>query len=71
MTDIENALDAVTQIKVMANEFEGKYLPIDMVGAIEGYCNRIERCLLDLRQQTYRKDVTTAIARQQFKEDDE
>ena len=42
---IEDALDAVAQIKIVANEFEGKYLPVGMVGAIEGYCNRIERRL--------------------------
>lgn len=42
-----NALDAIHQIRLVANYFEGKRLPLTAVGAIEGYCNRIERQLIE------------------------
>jgi hypothetical protein len=43
MRDRDSIAWNVTQIRTMMNEFEGKYLPTYMVGAIEGYCNNIER----------------------------
>jgi hypothetical protein len=38
------------QIREMANQFEGRYLPIGMVGAIEGYCNNIDRIAARLQR---------------------
>ncbi len=41
--DTESIMWNLEQIRTMVTEFEGRYLPIMMVGAIEGYCNNIAK----------------------------
>lgn len=41
--DLRDILWATEQIRIMANRFQEKRLPLEAVGAIEGYCDRIDR----------------------------
>jgi len=41
----------IEQIRTIANAFEGKKLPSEMVGAIEGFCNNIEKIKMAARLQ--------------------
>jgi len=40
----------LAQIRELVNEFEGRYLPVFAVGAIEGYCNNITRIAMRLER---------------------
>ena len=48
--DTESIAWNTAQIREMANQFQGRYLPIDMVGAIEGYCNNIDKVAARLQR---------------------
>jgi len=48
---------AVAQIKQLVNNFEGKQLPIYAVGAIEGYCEKIEQEARALKATIYDCEV--------------
>ncbi len=44
MTDDDKGIAwATVQIRTLVNDYEGKRLPDWVVGAIHGYCNRIDR----------------------------